>query len=152
MKQMMRIQPLTEEQKWIVHKFFETWDKQWATESQIRLWYWRMKAHWTRIDKAEEEISKLLKRKSESYRRFKEQEINQHMKEYKQETWWDILRYELIKVNERTLWKSIVIWWIWHYDAEKDKQKRNHVIEIEERRNPEYFQEIIKRFNLLIVE
>jgi hypothetical protein len=33
---------------------------------------------------------------------------------------------------------------------ENDGIKRTHAVDIEERQNPDYFQEIVKRFNLLI--
>jgi hypothetical protein len=44
-----------------------------------------MKAQGMKFDKAEEYLSKQLKRKQESYRWQKEQELNQHQKEYRQE-------------------------------------------------------------------
>jgi adenylate kinase family enzyme len=45
-----------------------------------------MKSQGIQIDKAEEVIEKLNKRKQETYRWNKEQEINQHIKEYRQQT------------------------------------------------------------------
>lgn len=146
----IEIKPITEEQKSIVRNYFETWDQWWLTTSNIRFCYWRMRAHWERIEKAEEELQKLKKRKQESYRRNKEQEINQNMKDYRIQTWWDIWKYELMKVNNREDWRTIVMWFLRNYDVAKDRQSRSHVVEIEERQNPNYFQEIIKRFNLLI--
>jgi hypothetical protein len=44
-----------------------------------------MKGQGVKIDVAEESIEKLNKRKQESYRRNKEQEINDHLKAYRQE-------------------------------------------------------------------
>jgi hypothetical protein len=46
--------------------------------------------------------------------------------------------------------RTIVMWFMWNYDLEKQKQRWSHVVEIEERQNPDYFQEIVKRFNLVI--
>lgn len=150
MKEMMKIQPLTEEQKWIVHKFFEEFDKCWVSEHKIWIWYWRMKAEWIRIEQAEELIKKSKQRKKDSYKWKKEQEINQHLKEYKQETWWDVGRYEFVKLYERECWRSLVLWFLWNYDLEHNRQRRSHVITIDEWKNEEYFQEIIKRYNLAI--
>lgn len=150
MQEMMKLQPLTEEQKLTVHKFFEQSEKCWVSEHRIWIRYWRMKAQWTTIEQAEELIKKSKQRKMDSYRRKKEQEINQHMKEYKQETWWDIWKFEFIKLHERECWKSLVLWFLWNYDLEHNRQRRSHVITIDERKNPEYFQEIIKRYNLAI--
>ena len=39
---------------------------------------------------------------------------------------------------------------IWIMVQDNDGIKRTHAVDIEERQNPEYFQEIIKRFNLVI--
>ena len=36
------------------------------------------------------------------------------------------------------------------YDEQAMKIRYSHAVEIEERQNPEYFQEIAKRFNLVI--
>lgn len=150
MQEAIKIKPLTEEQILSICKYFDDWDKWKFTESQIRMLYWRMKAQWTKIDKAEEQIEKINKRKQESYRRNKEQEFNTHLKAYKQETAGDYWKYELMKLNEREDWRTLVVWIMWNYDIERQRQKRVHAVEIEERQNPSYFQEIIKRFNLVI--
>lgn len=143
-------QPMTEEQIYKVVNYFDTWDTWWESESRIRLRYWKMKANWSKIDKAEEEIEKTIKRKQESYRWQKEQEINKHMKEYRQEKQWDNGIYELMRLNEWEDWRTMVLWFMENFDTERQKQRWSHVIEIEERLNPDYFQEIVKRFNLLI--
>ena len=143
-------QPMTEEQIYKVVNYFDTWDTWWESESRIRLRYWKMKANWSKIDKAEEEIEKTIKRKQESYRWQKEQEINKHMKEYRQEKQWDNGIYELMRLNEWEDWRTMVLGFMENFDTERQKQRWSHVIEIEERLNPDYFQEIVKRFNLLI--
>ena len=145
-----KLKPLTEEQILSVVNYFDTWDTGEFSESQIWFMYWRLKAQWNKIDKAEEYLEKMKKRKAESYRWNKEQEINQHMKEYRQETAWDTWRYELMRLKEWEDWRTLVLWFMGNYDTEKNKQKWSHVIEIEERQNPDYFQEIVKRFNLVI--
>lgn len=150
MREAIKLKPLTEEQISSVCNYFDTWDKWKYTESQIYLLYGRMKSQGVQIDKAEEVIEKLNKRRQESYRWNKEQEINQHMKEYRQQTQWDSGVYELMRLKEWEDGRTIVMWFMWNYDLEKQKQKRSHVVEIEERQNPDYFQEIVKRFNLVI--
>jgi FMN phosphatase YigB (HAD superfamily) len=72
------------------------------------------------------------------------------LKEYKQETWWDIWQYELVNLKEWDDGRTLEIWILWGYDTERQKQRWIHTVEIEERRNPDYFQEIIKRYNLVI--
>ena len=146
----LRIQPLTEEQISAVTNYFDNGDKWDYTESQIRLRYWRMKGQWVKIDTAEEQINKLHKRKMESYRWNKEQELNEHLKQYRQETAWDHGKFELMKLNEWEDGRSMIIWFMGNYDLEHSRQKRVHAVEIEERQNPDYFQEIAKRFNLVI--
>lgn len=146
----IEIKPISESQKLVVRRYFETWEKWWFTTSKIRMIYWRMKANWEIIEKAEEEILKSEKRKEESYRRNKEQEINQNIKNYRIETWWNIWKYELMKVNEREDWRTLIIWFLKSYDVERDRQTRSYVVEIEERQNRDYFKEIVKRYNLLI--
>jgi hypothetical protein len=71
--------------EYYLRAYFDNGDKGNYTESQIRLWYGRMKGQGVKIDLAEEGIKKLNKRKQESYRRSKEQEINDHLKAYRQE-------------------------------------------------------------------
>lgn len=145
-----KLNELTEEQLSAVVNYFDTGDTGWINEKKIRFRYWVMKSKWTKIDKAEEQIQKLLKRKQDSYRWLKEQEINDHVKAYKQETAGDTWRYELMKLNEWEDGRTLIIWFMWNYDMDRQKQKWTHVVEIEERQNPDYFQEIIKRFNLVI--
>jgi hypothetical protein len=47
--------------------------------------YGKMKHQGIKFDKAEEYLSKQLKRKQDSYRWQKEQELNEHSKQYRQE-------------------------------------------------------------------
>ena len=141
---------LTEEQVSQVVNYFDTWDTGNYTESQIWFMYGKMRAQWIKFDKAEEYLSKQLKRKQESYRRQKEQELNEHMKTYRQEKAWDTWRFELMRLKEWEDWRTMVIWFMEKYDEQTGKIKRSHAVEIEERLNPSYFQEIADRFNLVI--
>lgn len=141
---------LTEEQVLQVVNYFDTWDTGDFTESKIWYLYGRLKAKWSTIDKAEQYLAKALKKKQDSYRWLKEQEINKNLKEYKQETAGDTWKYELMKLNEWEDGRTMVIWFMQKYDEQAMKIRYSHAVEIEERQNPEYFQEIAKRFNLVI--
>ena len=141
---------LTEEQVSQVVNYFDTWDTGNYTESQIWFMYGKMKAQWMKFDKAEEYLGKQLKRKQDSYRWQKEQELNEHLKSYRQEKAWDTWRFELMRIKEWEDWRTMVIWFMEKYDEQTGKYKRSHAVEIEERLNPEYFQEIADRFNLVI--
>lgn len=143
----VKLKPLTEEQISSVCNYFDTWDKGDYTESQLWCMYWRMKAQWVKLDKAEEYLNKQLKRKQESYRWKKEQEINEHLKVYRQQNYWTDWVYELMRCYNRDDGRQINIWIM---EQKNDWVKRTHAVEIEERQNPDYFQEIIKRFNLVI--
>ena len=150
METTFKLKPMTEEQISSVVNYFDTGDTGEFSESQIWFMYWRLRANWSKIDKAEEYLDKMKKRKAESYRWLKEQEINKHMKEYRQETAWDTWKYELMRLKEWEDGRTLVLWFMGNYDTEKNKQKFSHVIEVEEKQNPDYFQEIVKRFNLVI--
>lgn len=146
----LKIKPLTEEEISAVTNYFDNKELGDNTESQIRLRYWRMKSQWVKIDVAEQEIDKTNKRKQESYRWNKEQEINWHLKAYRQEKAGDSGVYELMRVTEWEDWRTMVIGFMEKYDEQLGKYKRSHAVEIEERCNPDYFQEIAKRFKLVI--
>lgn len=152
MKNPFKLNELTEEQVLKVLKYFDTrknghGDTSGEKESQIRARYWILRAKWEfTCDIAEAEKLKNKKRDQESYRRFKEQEIRDHLKAYRQEEYWNEWVFELMRVYEREDWRQVNIW-IMKTD---DWIKRTHAVEIEERQNPEYFQEIIKRYNLVI--
>lgn len=141
---------LTGEQVSQVVNYFDTGDTGNYTESQIWFMYGKLKANGSKIDKAEEYLSKQLKRKYESYRRQKEQELNDHSKQYRQEKAGDTWKYELMRVKEREDGRTMVIWFMEKYDEQTGKIRWSHAVEIEERLNPEYFQEIADRFNLVI--
>ena len=146
---MFNLKLLTEEQKQAVRNYFQTGDLWWFTESQIFIMYWRMKAHGIRIDKAEEIIADCIRKKQESYKWIKENEMNSHLKDYKQETWWEVGVYSFVRLKDWDWWKTLVLWVPKSYDAENDKQRRSHVVEIEERMNPTYFQDLLKKYGVL---
>lgn len=150
MENPFKMNELTEEQVSQVVNYFDTWDIWNLTESKIWYMYGRMKHQGIKFDKAEEYLSKQLKRKQESYRWQKEQELNEHSKQYRQEKAWDTWKFELMRLKEWEDWRTMVIWFMEKFDEQTGKYKRSHAVEIEERLNPSYFQEIADRFNLVI--
>lgn len=153
MENPFKLNHITEEQILKVVKYFDTyknwhWDTSWESECQIRIRYWILHNRWElTIDIAEQEKAKTKKRDGESYRWKKEQELNQHLKEYRQQNYWTDGTYELMRSYEWEDWRQINIWIM---TTENNEIKRTHAVDIEERQNPEFFQEIIKRFNLVI--
>ena len=150
MREMIKMEPLTEEKISLVRNYFETWELWWKSESEIWFTYWRMRYYWMKIDKAEEYLAEKRWEKEEVYKWKMEQELKQHLKEYKQETWWDNWIYELVNLKEWEDGRTLEIGILWGYDTERQKQRWVHTVEIEERRNPKFFQEIVKRYNLVI--
>ena len=140
------IPPLTEEQKQTVRNYFNG-DTAWQKESRIYFRYWRMRAEWERILAAEMNLKKVQDEQKEKYKRHMERVINENIKEDKKR-WWD-WNYVIVKVNQWTKWNTVVLGFDDGWDIETKKQKLSKVIEIEERKNPDYYKEIINRYNFI---
>ena len=139
------IPPLTEDQKCSVREYFKNGAKENNPKMFIR--YGRMKHEWEIIEKAEQMINEAKTKKEEKYKYFMNKQIKENMETYKQkfQEYWD---YQLLKLNHWEDWRTMILWIEWMFDIETKRQKREQVIEIEERRNPTYFQEVAKRFNI----
>lgn len=148
--QQMKMEPLTEKKISLVRNYFQTWEMGGLSESEIWFTYWRMRYHWMKIDKAEEYLEKKKEEKAEAYKWKIEQELKQHLREYSLENWWEIWKYSLVNLKEWEDGRTLEIGILWNYDTEKQKQRWVHTVEIEERRNPKFFQEIVQRYNLVI--
>lgn len=134
--------PLTEEEKSLVRNYFISGDLGWSTESQIWFTYGRMKSSGERIPEAEAYLDKQKQLKQEAYKKSKEQEILRGLHDFENEH-QDASEYEVMKINERENWRTLVIW-ILDYDMKKISH--SHVIEIEESANPKYFAECMMRY------
>ena len=99
------------------------------------------------IEKAEQMIKEAQQRKEDWYKRYMNKQIKENMEAYKQRFQEDG-NYQLLKLNHWEDWRTMVLWIEGMFDIETKRQKREQVIEIEERRNPTYFQEVAKRFNV----
>lgn len=153
MENPFRLNDITEEQISKVIKYFDTYknwhgDTSWERESQIRIRYWILHSRWElTVDLAKQEAEKRDKRDHESYRWRKEQELNQHLRDYRHQNFWEDGKYELARLYEWEDGRQINIWIM---TTENNEIKRSHMVDIEEKQNPDYFQEIVKRFNLVI--
>lgn len=153
MENPFKLNHITEDQILKVVKYFDTYknwhgDTSWESECQIRIWYWILHCRGElTIDIAEQEKAKTKKREMESYRWRKEQEINQHLKEYRQQNYWNEWTYDLMRTYEWEDGRQVNIWIM---VQENNEIKRTHAVDIVEKKNPDYFQEILKRFNLVI--
>jgi hypothetical protein len=137
--------PLTEEQKDLVREYFKNGAKENNPKMFIR--YGRMKNWGEIIEKAEQMIKEAQQRKEDWYKRYMNKQIKENMEAYKQRFQEDG-NYQLLKLNHWDDWRTMVLWIEGMFDIETKRQKREQVIEIEERRNPAYFQEVANRFNV----
>ena len=141
----LKLEPLTEDQKSLVREYFKNGTKENNPKMFIR--YGRMKNGGEIIEKAEQMIKEAQKRKEDKYKYFMNKQIKENMEAYKQRFQEDG-NYQLLKLNHWEDWRTMVLWIEGMFDIETKRQKREQVIEIEERRNPTYFQEVAKRFNV----
>ena len=139
------IPPLTEEQKCSVREYFKNGAKE--NKPQMFIRYGRMKNGGEIIEKAEQMIKETQQKKEDWYKRYMNKQIKENMEAYKQRFQEDG-NYQLLKLNHWEDWRTMVLWIEGMFDIETKRQKREQVIEIEERRNPTYFQEVAKRFNV----
>lgn len=148
----MKIPPLTEEQKSEVREYFK-----WKTLEDLKKdkwnpWIWfrygRMRHFGEKIPVAEEYKEDIKKRKQNNYRFFKENEMKEKLDEYNIKSWNIGNKFEVVNYHHRETWRTLEIGIL---DGIKENwdTRRKQTIEIEESQNPEYFQEILKRYNLL---
>lgn len=107
-----------------------------------------MRAFWEKIDVADKYLEDIRKRKQTNYRFLKENEIKEKLEEYNQKTWTMNNSFDVMNFWNRKLWRTLEIW-IMDWNKENGDIRWKQSIEIEERRNPDYFKELLKRFKLL---
>lgn len=105
-----------------------------------------MRAWGEKIDIAEQYCNKILIDKQNQYRFIKENEIKQNLKDYQLKNgWW--YDYEIVNLRFYTDGRVLEIW-IMDWLKDNNQTKRASTIDIEERQNPIYFKELMKRFKL----
>lgn len=145
-KLQIKIDPITEEQVSDLFKFLDTGVvPEGTTEPRLAMLYWRLRANWEKLDKAEEWIGKDLKKKRESYKWRIINEIQQWLQDFKNENWlaWHY-EYEIANIKEWESWRTMQIW-IRDIDV-NDNVKRRHSVLIEECYNPEFFEEMLQKY------
>ena len=107
-----------------------------------------MRAIWENIAVADKYLEEKKKRKETNYRFFKENEMKEKLEEYNQKTWTMNNSFDVMNFWNRKIWRTLEIWIMdWNKDNWDIRWKQS--IEIEERRNPDYFKELLKRFKLI---
>lgn len=114
-----------------------------------RIWfnYGRMRFNGEKIDIAEQYCNKIKEDRCSQYRFVKENEMKEKLKEFEIKNGWGY-NYEVVNLSFYQDWRVLEIWII---DWLKDnwQTKRSQTIEIEERKNPLYFKELLKRYKLV---
>lgn len=123
--------------------YFDKWELGNYTESKIWYWYGRMKAWYNfKIQQAEDYLESCKLHEQNEYRNEMIEKIKDWLYKYESEN--NIKgEYELVKIKHWETWKSLIISII---DIVDNKVKRNQTLEIDERKNPSFFQECCKRF------
>lgn len=114
-----------------------------------RIWfnYGRMRQRYgERIDIAEQYMESLKKERQNQYRFIKENEMKEKLKEFEiKNGWW--YNYEVVNLSFYQDWRVLEIWII-NGIKDNGQTKRSQTIDIEERQNPLYFKELLKRYKL----
>lgn len=99
-----------------------------------------------RIDIAEQYMELLKKDRQNQYRFIKENEIKEKLKEFEiKNGWW--YNYEVVNLSFYQDWRVLEIWII-DWVKDNGQTKRSKTIDIEERQNPLYFKELLKRYKI----
>lgn len=122
-------------------------DNPWTwVNPKMAMLYGRLQARWEKIDKAEERLEKDRQKKKESYKWRIINEIKQWLEDMRNENWWwyNPYKYEIANIKSRADWKTLLIWF---RDIDSEwKTKRKHSVLIEEKDNPEFFQEMLEKY------
>ena len=145
------MKPLTEEQKSEVKAYFQnkTLDELKQDKKNQRIWfnYWRMRQRYgDRINIAEQYMESIKKERQNQYRFIKENEIKEKLKEFEiKNGWW--YQFDVVNLSFYQDWRVLEIW-IMNGIKDNGQTKRSQTIDIEERQNPLYFKELLKRYKL----
>lgn len=105
-----------------------------------------MRHHWTKIDIAEQYIEQLEKEKQTQYRFIKENEMKEKLRDWEIKNWW-WYQFEVVNLSFYISWRVLEIW-ILNWTKDNGETRRAKTIEIDERFNPIYFKELLKRYKL----
>lgn len=99
-----------------------------------------------RIDIAEQYMELIKKERQNQYRFIKENEIKDKLKEFEIKNGWGY-NYDVVNLTFYQDGRVLEIW-IQNGIKENGETKRSQTIDIEERQNPLYFKELLKRYKL----
>lgn len=99
-----------------------------------------------RIEIAEQYMEMIKKERQNQYRFIKENEIKDKLKEFEIKNWW-WYNFEVVNLSFYQDGRVLEIW-ILDGLKENGQTKRSQTIDIEERQNPMYFKELLRRYKL----
>lgn len=138
---------ITEDKISALVNFLDTWViPEWWSESRLAIFYWQIKYHGMKLDKAEEWLEKDRQKKREAYKWRIINEIKQWNEDMRNENWWwyNPYKYEIVNVKNWEWWRTMQIWF---RDIDIDwKTKRKHSVLIEEVYNPDFFNEMLEKY------
>ena len=142
----MRLDDITGEQISDLVRFLDSGElPEWMTKAKMAMLYGRLKARGEKIEKAELRLKPDYDKKKESYKWRIINEIKQWVEEMRNETWWvGHYQYEIVNIKSRVDGRTMQIWF---QDTDvNDKIKWRKSILIEEKENPEFFQEMLQKY------
>lgn len=118
---------------------------EWMTQSQMAILYGRLKARGEKLEKAEQRLKADYDKKKESYKWRILNEIKQWLQEMRNENWLaGHYQYEIANIKNRADGRTMQIWF---RDIDtNDKLKWRKSVLIEEKYNPEFFEEMILKY------
>lgn len=137
---------ITEDKISALVNFLDTWViPEWWTESRLAMFYWQIRYHGMKLDKAEEWLEKDKQKKREAYKWKILNEIKQGTQDMRNENWLaGHYEYEIVNVKN---WEWGRTMQIWFRDVDIDwKTKRRHSILIEEAYNHDFLEEMLEKY------
>lgn len=105
-----------------------------------------MRHYWTKIDIAEQYMEWVEKERQNQYRFIKENEMKEKLRDWEIKNWWGY-QFEVVNLSFYISWRVLEIW-ILNWTKENWETRRAQTIEIDERFNPIYFKELLKKYKL----
>lgn len=143
----MKLDDITEDKIFDLVQFLDSEEStKWKTNPRMAILCWRLRARGEKLEKADERLKPDYDRKKENYKWRIINEIKQWLEDIKNENWWwyNPYKYEIANIKNRADWKTMQIWF---RDIDVDwKTKWRKSILIEERENPEFFQEMLQKY------
>lgn len=113
---------------------------------KMAILYGRLKGRWMKLDKWEEWINKSIEKKKTDYKWKILNQMKQWLEEIVNEnrsySWH--YEYQIANLKNWTKWRTMQLWFADVDESWNDKWRKS--VEIEEWKNPEFFQEMLEKY------